>query len=85
MTSQATNRREGVSTSCRGRSRKLHAFTEKELETVRAAQELLGAPNHVLKLSQLTIFCYSLQHDAAGIQTSISNNSTNLKQKTKRL
>jgi hypothetical protein len=40
MTSQATNRREGGSRSCCCRSQKLHAFTEKELETVRAAQEL---------------------------------------------
>ncbi len=39
-----TNRREGGSTSCRGRSRKLWAYTLKELETVRAAPELLGAP-----------------------------------------
>jgi hypothetical protein len=30
--------------SCRGRSRKLHSYTWKELETVRAAPELLGAP-----------------------------------------
>ncbi len=44
MTSQATNRREGGSTSCRGRSRKLQAYTQKELETVRGAPELLGAP-----------------------------------------
>ncbi len=44
MTPQATNRREGGSTSCRGRSQKLRAFTYKELETVRAAQKLLGAP-----------------------------------------
>jgi hypothetical protein len=36
MTSQATNRREGVSTSYRGHSRKL--------ETMRAAHELLGVP-----------------------------------------
>ncbi len=43
MTSQATNRRQGVSMSWRGRSRKLHAFIQKELETVRVAQELLGA------------------------------------------
>jgi hypothetical protein len=44
MTSQVTNRREGVSTSCCGRSRKLRTFTKKELETVRVAQELLGGP-----------------------------------------
>jgi hypothetical protein len=44
MTSQLTKRREGVSTSCLGRSRKLRAFTYKELETVRVAQELLGVP-----------------------------------------
>ncbi len=44
MTYQATNRREGVSMSCHGRSRKLHAFTDKELDVMRAAQELLGAP-----------------------------------------
>ncbi len=42
MTSQATNRREGVSKSCRGCSWKLSAFTQKELETVRVAQELHG-------------------------------------------
>jgi hypothetical protein len=29
--------------SCRSRSRKLRAYTKKELETVRAAPELLGA------------------------------------------
>jgi hypothetical protein len=28
---------------CHGRSQKLHAFTEKELENVKAAQKLLGA------------------------------------------
>ncbi len=44
MTSRATNRREGASTSCRSRSRKLPAYTSKELETVRVAPELLGAP-----------------------------------------
>jgi hypothetical protein len=44
MTSLVTNRREGVSKSCCGRSRKLCAFTQKELETARAAQELLDAP-----------------------------------------
>jgi hypothetical protein len=42
MTSQAINRREGVSKSCRGRSPNLCAFTEKEPETARVAQELLG-------------------------------------------
>jgi hypothetical protein len=44
MTSQVTNRREGGSTSYCGCSRKLRAFTKKELEIARAAQELLGAP-----------------------------------------
>jgi hypothetical protein len=44
MTSQAINRRKGVSKSCRSFSRKLRAFTYKELETTRAAQELLGVP-----------------------------------------
>ncbi len=44
MTSQAINRREGVSTSCHGHSRILRTFTYKELEALRAAQELLGAP-----------------------------------------
>ncbi len=44
MTSQAINRREGVSKSCCRRSPKLCTFTQKELETARAAQELLGAP-----------------------------------------
>jgi hypothetical protein len=44
MTSQVTNRGERGSTSCCVRSRKFQAFTEKELETVRAAQELLGVP-----------------------------------------
>ncbi len=38
-----TNKREGGSTSCRGCIRKLWAYTQKELETVRAAPELLGA------------------------------------------
>jgi hypothetical protein len=38
-----TNRREGDLTLCHGRSQKLHAFTEKELENVKAAQKLLGA------------------------------------------
>jgi hypothetical protein len=36
MTSQATNRREGVS--------RLHASNKKELETARAVLELLGVP-----------------------------------------
>jgi hypothetical protein len=40
MTSQATNRREGGSMSCRGCSRKLQACTT----TVRVAPELLGVP-----------------------------------------
>jgi hypothetical protein len=44
MTSQANNRRDGVSKSCRGRSWKLRTITKKELETVRVAKELLGAP-----------------------------------------
>ncbi len=44
MTSQVTNRREGGSTSCSCRSRKLRTYTQKELETVQAAPELLGAP-----------------------------------------
>ncbi len=44
MTSQATKRREGGSTSCPGHSRKLRACTSKELETMRVAPELLGAP-----------------------------------------
>jgi hypothetical protein len=39
-----TNRRDGGSTSCRGHSRKLRAYTSKELETMRAAPELLGVP-----------------------------------------
>ncbi len=30
--------------SCRGRSRQLYAFTQKELETVKAANKLLGVP-----------------------------------------
>ncbi len=41
MTSQATNRREGGSTSCPGRSRKLRTYTLKELETMWAAPALL--------------------------------------------
>ncbi len=44
MTSQVTNRREGGFKSCRARNRKLYAFTQKELDTVRMAQKLLGAP-----------------------------------------
>ncbi len=44
MTSQATNRRGGGFTSCRGCSQKLRAITSKELETMRAAQKLLGEP-----------------------------------------
>jgi hypothetical protein len=44
MTFQATNRREVGSISCRGCSRMLRTYTLKELETVRAALELLGAP-----------------------------------------
>jgi hypothetical protein len=43
MTPQATNRRQGGLTSCRGHSRKHCTFTWKELETVKAAQKLLGA------------------------------------------
>jgi hypothetical protein len=43
MTHQATNRREGGLTSCCSHSQWLHAFTYKELETVKAAQKLLGA------------------------------------------
>ncbi len=44
MTSQATNRREGGSTSWPGCSGKLWTYTKKELETVWAAPELLGVP-----------------------------------------
>jgi hypothetical protein len=46
MISQASNSREGGSTSCRSRSRKLRAYLRKELEiqTVKVAPELLGAP-----------------------------------------
>jgi hypothetical protein len=44
MTPQTTTRREGGLTSCCGRSRKLRAFTKKEIETMKAAQILLGAP-----------------------------------------
>ncbi len=36
--------RERGLTSCLGRSRKLRAFTYKELETMKAAQKLLGEP-----------------------------------------
>ncbi len=36
---QATNRREGGLTSRRCRSRKLRVFSQKELETVKAAQK----------------------------------------------
>ncbi len=43
MTPQASNRREGGMTSCRGCSWMLCAFSKKELETVKAAQKLLGA------------------------------------------
>jgi hypothetical protein len=43
MTSQATNRREAGFMSYCGHSWKLCTFTWKELETVRAAQKLLGA------------------------------------------
>jgi hypothetical protein len=42
MTSQTTNRKEVVSTSYRGCSRKLRTVTKKELEALRVAQELLG-------------------------------------------
>jgi hypothetical protein len=44
MTSQVTNRREGVSKSCSSCSWKLRTTTKKELETERVAHELLGAP-----------------------------------------
>jgi hypothetical protein len=44
---QATNRREEGSTSCRGRCRKLRTYNSTELETVRTAPELLGAPTIV--------------------------------------
>jgi hypothetical protein len=43
MTPQATNRRQGGLTSCRGLSRLHRTFTWKELETVKVAQKLLGA------------------------------------------
>jgi hypothetical protein len=45
MTPQATNRREGGLSSCCGHGRKFRDFTQKELESVRAAQKLLGVPN----------------------------------------
>jgi hypothetical protein len=44
MTPQVTNRRKKELTSCHGRSRQFQAFTEKQLETMRAAQKLLGSP-----------------------------------------
>ncbi len=44
MTSHATNRREGGFTSCCGCRQKFRPFTKKEIETVRAAQKLLGVP-----------------------------------------
>jgi hypothetical protein len=44
MTPQVTIRREGGLTSLCGRSRMFCAFSEKELENVKAAQKLLGAP-----------------------------------------
>jgi hypothetical protein len=47
MTPQATNRRDLSLTSCPGHSQKLRAFTQKELETVKAAQKLLGAPTGI--------------------------------------
>jgi hypothetical protein len=43
MTPLATNRKEKGLTSCRGCNRNFSTFTEKELETVRAAQKPLGA------------------------------------------
>jgi hypothetical protein len=43
MTPEVTNRREGGMMSCCSCSRKLRAFTWKELETVNAAQKRLGA------------------------------------------
>ncbi len=43
MISRGNSRREGGFTSSRVRSWKLRAFTQKELETVWAVQELLGA------------------------------------------
>jgi hypothetical protein len=39
----ATNRRDGGVMSCCGHSRKLRVYTQKELETVKAAQNMLGA------------------------------------------
>ncbi len=47
MTPQVTNRREGGLMSCRGRSQKLCALTQKELETMKVAQKLLAAPTIV--------------------------------------
>jgi hypothetical protein len=44
MTSQATNRKAGGSTSCCGHSQKLRTYTYKEIETIRVAPELFGAP-----------------------------------------
>jgi hypothetical protein len=44
MTPETTNRRGVGFMSCLGRSRKLRAFTKKELETMKASQKLLGAP-----------------------------------------
>jgi hypothetical protein len=52
MTSQGTNRIEGGSTSCPSRSQKLRTYTYKELETVWAAPELLGAPNIGVGIAQ---------------------------------
>jgi hypothetical protein len=46
MTPQVTNRKEGGLTSCRGCSRQFSAFTQKELEAVREAQKLIGAPGY---------------------------------------
>ncbi len=42
---QATDRAEGGLTPCRDRSRQFRTFTQKELETTKEAQKLLGAPN----------------------------------------
>jgi hypothetical protein len=42
--SVGNNMREGGLTSCSSRSRKLRSFTWKELETVKAAKKLFGAP-----------------------------------------
>ncbi len=44
MASQTTNRSEGGLMLCCGCSLKLCAFTQKELEAVKMAQKLLGAP-----------------------------------------